>query len=207
MSRQTDNKKYDLYLNAFERAVRKYKDTPDLGNRKDYVKQAIFYGVKAVNTKDKPKYLTREAAENNFQFGSIVKSMIGLLTPDEFIKIFPIRKEYDGNKWQTKDYFYTRDYINTLDPNKPIREQEDPLMFLWEYTNWDITLFNVNLMGYLSDLRRLEGYPSMAAEWAEMNGIETHTAHQDHKGNEFIIKDGKALKLRKPRPKHLKLIK
>jgi hypothetical protein len=40
-----------------------------------------------------------------------------------------------------------------------------------------------------------------------MNGIESHTRHQDHKGNEFIIKDGKVAKAVKPRPKYLKLVK
>ena len=30
---------------------------------------------------------------------------------------------------------------------------------------------------------------------------------QDNKGNKFIIKDGKTLKMSNPRPRHLKLIK
>ncbi len=206
MRRQRDNKKYGLYLNAFCSAIKQYAAAPDI-TKKDYIKQAVFHGVKAINLKEKPQYLTREEAESNFQFGSVVKDMMGLLTPGEFITIFPIEKEYKGHKWGMKDYFYTRDYINTLDPNKTIAEQEDPLMFIWEYTNWDITEFNVNLMGYLSDLRQLEGYPSLATEWAEMNGIETFTAHQDQKGNKFIIKDGKVAKLNKPIPKYLKVVK
>ena len=40
-----------------------------------------------------------------------------------------------------------------------------------------------------------------------MNGIETFTAHQDQKGNKFIIKDGKVAKLNKPIPKYLKVVK
>lgn len=198
-----ETNKYNLYLDAFINSVKQYADS----KAKDDIKRAVFYGVKATNLKEKPKHLTREAAESNFQFGSIIKDMIGLLTPGEFMTIFPIEKEYKGHKWGMKDYFYTRDYINTLDPNKTIAEQEDPLMFIWEYTNWDITEFNVNLMGYLSDLRQLEGYPSLATEWAEMNGIETFTVHQDQKGNKFIIKDGKAAKLNKPMPKYLKVVK
>ncbi|NLZ48851.1 MAG: phage infection protein, partial [Clostridiales bacterium] len=59
---------------------------------------------------------------------------------------------------------------------------------------------------YLSDLRRLNGYLSLAEEWAEMNGIETYTVHEDEKGNAYIIKNGKTIKLGKPRPKHLKVI-
>lgn len=193
---------YNVYLNAFTNSVRQYQETQS----KDTIKKAVFYGVKIINLREKPKCLTRGIAENNFQFGSIVKDMIGLLTPKEFMEIFPITKDFRGHKRQVKDYFYTRDYINTLDSNKPIRENGDPLEFLWEYTNWDISVFNVNLLGYMSDLRELDGYPSMAAEWCEMNGIKTYEMHQDHKGNNFIIKDGKVLKQIKKYPKYLKLV-
>lgn len=204
---ETDNNKYELYLNAFQDAVSQYKETPGSKEKKDLIKKAAFHGVKFINLTEKPKYLTREAAENNFNMVSIVKDIIGLLTPSEFMEVFPIRKDFKGHKWETKDYFYTRDYIKTLDINKPIGEQEDTLNFLWEYVNLDITLFNVNLMGFLSDLRQMEGYPSIAEEWAYINGIETHTMHQDNKGNDFIIVNGKVAKARKPKPKHLRIIK
>jgi len=55
---------------------------------------------------------------------------LGWLTPSEFMTISPIEKEYNGHKWGFKDYFYTRDYINTLDPSKPIG-QEEALHFIW----------------------------------------------------------------------------
>jgi len=34
---------------------------------------------------------------------------MGLLTPDEFIKIFPVEKHYDGGRNGNKDYFSTMD--------------------------------------------------------------------------------------------------
>jgi len=80
-------------------------------------------------------------------------------------------------------------------------------MFIWEYVNDDIEKLNIISMLTLSKLRQYMGEPSLATEWAEMNGIETHAMHQDNKGNKFIVKDGKALKMSKPRPKYLKLIK
>lgn len=206
MRTRKDEYRYDLYLNAFHNTVNQYAEAPNIHDRKMHIKRAVFYGVKAIILKEKPKYITRQIAELNFQFGSTIRLLIGLLTPSEFMTIFPIEKEYNGHKWGFKDYFYTRDYINTLDPSKPIG-QEEALHFIWEYHNWDITEFNVELMGYLSDLRQLEGYPSLAEEWAEMNGIETHTVHEDDKGNTYIIKDGKTLKLGKPRPRHLRVVK
>lgn len=205
--RDRDNKRYEIYLNAFHNTVSQYAESLDFDNRKDYIKRAAYYGVKVVNLKEKSEHLIKEEAELNFQFVSVVKSIIGLLTPAEFMTLFPIEKEHKSHRWGMKDYFYTRDYINTLDLNKTIAEQEDPLLFLWEYTNWDITEFNVKAMCYLSDLRQLEGYPSSATEWAEMNGIQTFSVHRDSKGNEFIIKNGKTAKLGKQKPKYLKLVK
>ena len=80
-------------------------------------------------------------------------------------------------------------------------------MFIWEYVNDDIEKLNIISMLTLSKLRQYMGEPSLATEWAEMNGIETFTVHQDQKGNKFIIKDGKAAKLNKPMPKYLKVVK
>ena len=74
--------------------------------------------------------------------------------------MFPIDKDYKGNKWGLKDYFYTRDYINGLEQDKPIGEEI--LKFLWEYQNKDITDFNVCCMEAMSNLRKLDGLPSLA---------------------------------------------
>ena len=43
---------------------------------------------KAVNTKQEPEYVTKEAAETDFQFVSIVKDLMSLLTPIEFMQVF-----------------------------------------------------------------------------------------------------------------------
>ena len=80
-------------------------------------------------------------------------------------------------------------------------------MFIWEYVNDDIEKLNIISMLTLSKLRQYMREPSLATEWAEMNEIETFTAHQDQKGNKFIIKDGKVAKLNKPIPKYLKVVK
>lgn len=144
----------------FNNAQRQLQDN----RNKELIKKTVFNGVKMIVTGQGENLKNYDDTETQFQLISHVKSLIGYLTPREFMQLFPIRKDFNGHKWQSKDYFYTRDYIEKLDPNIPIDEQEDPLMFIWEYANWDITEFNVNLMGYLSDLRQLEGYPSLATE-------------------------------------------
>lgn len=200
------NNKFELHLNAFQHTVSQYKETPDLNKRKDLIKKAAFHGVKFINLMEKPKHLTRAAAENNFNMVSIVKGIIGLLTPNEFMEVFPIRKDFKGHKWQTKDYFYTRDYMNTLDPKEPIGEET--LSLLWEYVNNDITNFNVSLLMTMSDLRRLEGYPSIASEWADMERIKTMTLYEGINGKDFFIDEqGKIIKVNKNRPKYLRVVK
>jgi hypothetical protein len=59
----------------------------------------------------------------------VILSSIGSLKPAELVNIFPIEKTYDGDRWGVKDYFYTRDYLNTLDPDKPIGENALDLCF------------------------------------------------------------------------------
>jgi hypothetical protein len=150
-----------------------------------YIKKLIVYGIKAVNTKPEPKTLTHEEAISDFQFATVILDLIGTLTPGEFMNLFPIEKEYKGHRWQMKDYFYTMDYIKGLDPLKPIGE--DAINFIWEYTNWEITEFNIAIMGYMSNIRRLEGQPSLMEEWADMNGLKTYTMHTDQQGREFLF--------------------
>lgn len=150
--------KYNLYLDAFIETIEKYKDAIELNDVKMYVKRAVFYGVKLINLKEIYDKTTLETVENTFELASSIKSLMGLLTPGELMTIFPVDKVYNGTKWGTKDYFYTMDCINKLDPKELIGE-ENILNFLWDYTNIDLMLFSVNLMGYASKLRQLEGCP------------------------------------------------
>lgn len=206
MKRKNDEVKNYLYLKAFDRTIKEYTENPCIANRIMYIKKLVFYGVKYVITNSSREYTTREQAEWDFQLITIIKSLVGLLKPGEFMEIFPIEKDFKGHKNDMKDYFYTRDYINTLDPDKPIGEEV--LMFLWEYTNWDITEFNVESMLALSKLREFDGHPSIAKEWADMNGIKTYTMHTGANGQGFIIDDttGKAIKVKNKRPRYLRLV-
>lgn len=208
MKSQNNDVKNYLYLKAWDRILKEYTENPDMVNRRKCIQKLVFYGVKYVVTNSDREDTTREQAERDFQLISIIKSLVGLLEPSEFVEMFPITKDYDGDKYQTKDYFYTRDYINTLDSNVPIGEKEDPLMFLWEYTNKDIENFNIKSMLALSKLRQIDGHPSIANEWADMNDIKTHTMHTGANGQEFFIDDttGKTVKVKKKRPGYLRLV-
>lgn len=203
-SQKNDVKNY-LYLKAWDRILKEYTENPDIVNRILYIQKLIFYGVKFVITNPNREHTTREQAERDFQLISIIKSLVGLLTPGQFMNVFPIGKDFKGHKYEMKDYFYTRDYINTLDPNKPIGDEA--LMFLWEYTNIDIEIFNIKSVRTLSKLRQLDGYHSLGQEFADMTGIKTQTLHTGANGQEFFIDDkGKTVRVTKKRPRYLRLV-
>lgn len=200
-----------MYLNAYCNTLEDYKNAHDENPNQDFndiIKKLIIYGVKAFNTKPESEYIEWEEAEKDFQFVSIIKSLMATLTPGEFVNLFPVEKEYKGHKYGMKDYFYTRDYLKDLDFDKPIG-QDKILDFLWEYQNWEITDFNVEIMECISRLRQLDGEPSLAEEFADTMGLKTYTMNTDDKGREYLFDNetGKTAMVKKPRPKYLKVIK
>lgn len=197
--------KHQLYQNAFIGNIKQIDiDNPD----RDTLKKLIFYGVKMINTKPERQTTTYDEAILAFQFAMLVQGMMGFLTPAEFVSMFPIAKEYDGNKYGTKDYFYTMNYIKSL-PDKPIGDIKSVMKFLWEYCNWEINIFTVNVFSCMDDLREMEGHPSFMEEWANMNGIKTYTMYTDSGGKKFLLdrETGKSFKVRKKTPRYLRLIK
>lgn len=195
--------KYELYLRAFQK-IAKESSNDSVQGIGPYLKRIVFYGVMTINSMSEQSI---EDAESNFELGCCVKSLMGLLTPIEFMQLFPITKDFKGHKWQSKDYFYTRDYINTLEQDKPIGDKI--MHFMWEYMNWDVTAFNVNLMCFMSDIRRLQGEPGIMEELAEKNGIKTYTMHTDDKGKQYLQDNetGRTTRVRKPKPRYLKVVR
>lgn len=197
---------HDLYMNAYNKILQSYLDNPEQP-LKPLMSKMIVYGVKAINSKPEPEYVTREEAEYDFNFADCLMGAMSTLKPAEFINLFPIEKDYKGHRWGMKDYFYTRNYIKTLDKDKPIGEKIHH--FLWEYTNWEITEFNVQLMEYMSRLRRLDGKPSLAQEWAEMNGLKVFNMYTDDKGTQYLLdpETRKTTKVKPAKRRHLKIAK
>ncbi|SHH86010.1 hypothetical protein [Desulfosporosinus lacus] len=197
---------HDLYTKAFTNTLHAYMAN-EQQDVKPFIKKMIVYGVKAVNTKKDRETITQEDAERDFQYVETIKLFMGSLTPAEFVNLFPIRKDYRGHKYECKDYFYTRDYIKGLNPVNPIGDEMT--MFLWEYTNWEINMFTVHIMGCMSNLRRLAGQSSLMEEWIGIMEGKTYTMHTDLKGTQFLFdkETGKTTKVNKRRSKHLKLVR
>jgi len=64
---------------------------------------------------------------------------------------------------------------------------DDVIGFLSEYYNNEIREFIRNMMCYISNFRKLEGYPSITEEWAQNKGLKTYSHYIDPKGRAFFI--------------------
>lgn len=178
---------YPIYLDAFLKVSKEYRDNIEKGI-KPYIHRLVYYGVKIVKMMPEPNKQTYfNEVLKNFDFAQCVLGLMGELTPREFITIFPIEKKYDGAKYGIKDYFYTMNYIKTLDQDEQLGDSV--LEFLWEYMNWDVNLFNVEIMGYISDFERLKGKPSLMEQFARMNNVPLYRMGVDPEGNQVLIKD------------------
>jgi len=194
---------HEVYERAYSRLLEQYRNNP--ADAKATIKKLVFLGVKRIITRHEPEIITKELADLYFQNMQVIMGAMALLMPKEFMQMFPITKDYDGHKYQFKDYFYTRNYVNQLPQDEPIGDKIHD--FLWEYSNHDITEFMVKLMETVSNLRRLEGLPSLAEQWAADNGISAYTLHTDSRGRQFLIdrETGQTIRV-KPR-RHLHIVK
>ena len=59
--------------------------------------------------------------------------MVGL-TPRELYQLFPIEKEYDGDKWGTKDYYYCIQEIKEIGLDTPM-DEEKVMHYIMECNN------------------------------------------------------------------------
>lgn len=77
---------------------------------------------------------------------------IARLTPKQLMYMYPITKEYDGERWGTKDYFYTVERLKRWPEDKPIGDAQDVACLLWDYQNWDLSFMLLQWQNVIGDL-------------------------------------------------------
>ncbi len=192
--------KEQLYLQALANVLKTANETQDY--TKENIKKIVIYGVKYTNT-----HCLVGVAETFYNLVIEIHDFIGFLTPNEFMNIFPVEKEYNGHKYECKDYFYTMEYLNTLERDKPIKDQNidngSVIGFLWEYHNWEVRRFTVALTTAIERMQMVQGLPTMF----DSLGIETQTLYESN-GSQFLLNaNGRTTALRKPLPKYLRQLK
>lgn len=179
---------------------------PNLG--RDGLKRLIFLYVRYFAKRGGDNAgCTYEEMNNRLRIMMTVTDMMAILTPAEFMRLFPIPKEYDGERYQTKDYFYGMEQVSEYPQDEPIGDDRIT-EFCMEYYNWDIIRFEVEMLCLISDMRKLDGQMGIMEEFCAENNIPTYSFYKEE-GIMVERQTGKAQKVCKPKirwPKHLKVI-
>ena len=123
----------------------------------DDLSKYIYLAVKAQKEKWREiKHIKPKSCleiESRYQEVKTVMDAIGRLTPQKLLQLYPVTKEYDGERWECKDYFYTMDKLKQWPPDKPIGTAQEVACLLWDYQNQDLEIMLLQWMDVVDDLK------------------------------------------------------
>ena len=187
-------------IRALKAAMEPGGNTPE--NNQKYVLAAVKYLRSTYREFQNQKYDMAEV-EGRESIIDCVSLCMARMTPLQFMRLFPITKEFDGERWGVKDYFSTMEYMRTLDWDKPIGGPRELFNLMWEYRNPQIEMFMVDWQMVMESWCHLHGEPGPLDQLIDSLGIETYTMHEDEQtGQEFMLsnKTGKTIPIStKPR--------
>lgn len=194
-----------IYLNGMVRAIKaKQLELDD----KTITKRIIFYTVKYFSVLD-IKGMNRENLEGILVFDQMLLNTICELTPAELLTIFPVTKSYDGKRYECKDYFSTMEALQAHGLHEPIRSPETASSLLWAYMNPTVMMYQVHCMSVVSELHSIETGKGLMEQFFEDQGVKLNTfrKYENDDGKTFMIgEDGRSFPVKKPVPRHLKLV-
>lgn len=155
---EVNSEKNAIYSAAYQRFLQKNRINDVEKLPKDKAKQYIFLGIKAYGA----EYARREkrpgiqGITNRYSDFSKIMQSIGTMTPKQLQQLFPISKEYDGDKYEMKDYYFTLHALEKAGMDKPIGSEMEAAHLLWDYQNTDIRFFLMAYMGCIEDMYTYE---------------------------------------------------
>jgi hypothetical protein len=114
----------------------------------------------------------------------LAEEQMGHLTPNEFMTVFPIKKEYDGHRYGVKDYHSTMEELEKIGMDTQIGENVQSLLF--DYQNKHVVEFNVFKMVVVDRIRACQGQPSMVEAFMSEQGIYPMRMMTDDNGKQFM---------------------
>ena len=94
-----------------------------------------------------------EESQAIFNLIDTVFMVMGYIKLKNLVITFPITKDFDGAKWECKDYFYTMDVLSKMDWDKPVG-RDNISELLWDYQNDDLREAYVEFMCATSAIYR-----------------------------------------------------
>lgn len=145
-----------MYVNHFSRQLNNLTQLT-----KDQTTKAIYWGVRGIPVlfnnllnKDLSKNDKKKTLNGLISAVLLVEELIGTLTPNELITIFPIEKRYDSNKYEVKDYYTTIGALKKIGMDTAIGD--NVTMLMCDYLNEYVCIFTMTKICILSALRRIQ---------------------------------------------------
>lgn len=117
--------------------------------------------------------------ENGFNLIDALFGIIGRIKLKNLIKIFPMDKIYDGDKYECKDYFFTMDVLKEKGLDNAVG-RDGVFDLMWDYENRDLREFTVFYMSCMSAMYKQQTGVGIAEKFCEDNGIGTYTMDREN---------------------------
>lgn len=167
------------------------------------VVSGVWHGIRYVSLCDIDRmYL--EDLEDLMEDILLIKDILALFTPHLFLRYFPIDKYFKGGDF-AKDYWSTQEYLSCLNKDYPVSVTEID-NFLWNYLNKDLMHFSIKELLTIDRIRKFNGQPSLAQDFADAFNIDTYTINRED-GYILNNRTRKVEKIKKQFPRYLKRIK
>ena len=200
------------YEIAVKNAIINNADKEMKNFRQEDLMKLAFSAVKYINAIDEVHTVCRQLgmeynrtlreAQAAFTMMDVTIAVLGYINVCNLITMFPVKKEYDGEKWCCKDYYFTMNVINKMNLDKTLGK-EGMLDLLWDYQNDDLRNFLSEYLCATSELYRAQTGKGIVEQWCEDNGIPTYTVEEKAK----MMKNnstGEILKLKPVRSMEIK---
>lgn len=132
----------------------------------DILKKAAYAAVQFINLSCEDDKYVAEKTKEVYDWIQMALQYLGALTLENLVQIFPITKDYDGEKWFCKDYFSTIADLQKYDWKKPIGA-DNVYKFLWDYHNDDLGEFTVHYTSVVSAMYREQTGKSMVEQFLD----------------------------------------
>lgn len=157
----------------------------------DILKKAAYAAVQFINLSCEDDDYMAEKTKKVYDWVQMALQYLGALTLENLVQIFPITKDYDGERWYCKDYFSTMADLQKYDWKKPIGA-DNVYKFLWDYHNDDLGEFTVHYTSIISAMYREQTGKSMVEQFLDevlSDEDDTPAAGTSPEGWEFVGKD------------------
>lgn len=142
--------------------------------------------------------------EAGFNMIDTLFGIIGRIKLNNLIKIFPIDKTYDGDKWECKDYFFTMDVLREKGLDNAVG-RDNVFDLMWDYENRELRKLTVFYMSCMSAMYQRQTGVSFMDKFCEDNNIDSYSVDRE---NGIIVNNqtGKIAKLSN-KPSFMQIVK